>query len=108
MNRWRLRRLSTRGLLYAGAALLALQAAFPFFWMASTSFKLPAEVFAQPPSFIPQDPTFDNFRRLFTATAFLTYYQAGLGAALAVIMFAILMVTTVIYFGLFREEADIG
>jgi multiple sugar transport system permease protein len=38
----------------------------------------------------------------------LTYYQAGLGAALAVIMFAILIVSTVIYFGLFREEADIG
>jgi multiple sugar transport system permease protein len=38
----------------------------------------------------------------------LTYYQAGLGAAIAVIMFAILVVTTVIYFGLFREEANIG
>jgi multiple sugar transport system permease protein len=38
----------------------------------------------------------------------LTYYQAGLGAALAVIMFAILVVCTVIYFGLFRVEADIG
>lgn len=38
----------------------------------------------------------------------LTYYQAGLGAAIAVIMFAILMVSTVLYFGLFREEADIG
>jgi multiple sugar transport system permease protein len=38
----------------------------------------------------------------------LTYYQAGLGAALAVIMFAILIVSTVLYFGLFREEADIG
>jgi multiple sugar transport system permease protein len=38
----------------------------------------------------------------------LTYYQAGLGAALAVIMFGILVVCTVIYFGLFREEADIG
>ena len=38
----------------------------------------------------------------------LTYYQAGLGAALAVIMFAILVVCTVIYFRLFREEADIG
>lgn len=38
----------------------------------------------------------------------LTYYQAGLGAALAVIMFAILMVCTVIYFRLFRAEADIG
>jgi multiple sugar transport system permease protein len=38
----------------------------------------------------------------------LTYYQAGLGAAIAVVMFAILIVTTVIYFRLFREEADIG
>ncbi len=38
----------------------------------------------------------------------LTYYQAGLGAAIAVLMFAILMVSTVLYFGLFREEADIG
>jgi len=38
----------------------------------------------------------------------LTYYQAGLGAALAVVMFAILVVGTVFYFGLFREEADIG
>jgi len=38
----------------------------------------------------------------------LTYYQAGLGAALAVIMFAILVVCTVVYFGMFREEADIG
>lgn len=38
----------------------------------------------------------------------LTYYQAGLGAALAVIMFAILVVCTVTYFRLFREEADIG
>jgi multiple sugar transport system permease protein len=38
----------------------------------------------------------------------LTYYQAGLGAAIAVIMFAILVVCTVLYFGLFREEADVG
>lgn len=38
----------------------------------------------------------------------LTYYQAGLGAALAVIMFAILVVCTIIYFRMFREEADIG
>lgn len=38
----------------------------------------------------------------------LTYYQAGLGAAIAVVMFAILVVCTVVYFGLFREEADIG
>lgn len=75
MNRWRLRHLSARGLVYAGALLLALQAAFPFFWMVSTSFKPPREVFAQPPTFIPQDVTWDNFRRLFTTTNFLVYFR---------------------------------
>jgi multiple sugar transport system permease protein len=38
----------------------------------------------------------------------LTYYQAGLGAALAVVMFGILMVATAIYFQLFRREVEIG
>lgn len=38
----------------------------------------------------------------------LTYYQAGLGAALAVIMFGILMVATAVYFQLFRKEVEIG
>src|SRR5512136_3392482 len=78
MNRRRWRWLSTRGLLYLGAAFLTLQAAFPFFWMASTSFKPPAEVFAQPPSFIPEDPTWDNFHRLFSATGFLIYFRNSL------------------------------
>ncbi len=73
-TRW----LSTRGILYLGAILLALQAAFPFFWMVSTSFKPPSEVFAQPPSFIPQDPTWENFSRLFSATAFLVYFKNSL------------------------------
>jgi ABC-type glycerol-3-phosphate transport system permease component len=78
MTRWRLRQFSARAVLYAGAALLAFQAAFPFLWMASTSFKPPVEVFAQPPSFIPEDPTGDNFRRLFTTTNFLTYFWNSL------------------------------
>ncbi|MGH7321966.1 MAG: carbohydrate ABC transporter permease [Candidatus Rokuibacteriota bacterium] len=38
----------------------------------------------------------------------LTYYQAGLGAALAVVMFGLLMVATVLYFQLFRKEVDVG
>lgn len=38
----------------------------------------------------------------------LTYYQAGLGAALAVVMLLILLVSTVVYFRLFRQEAEIG
>ena len=75
MNRWRLRRVSARGLIYGGALFLVCQAAFPFLWMVSTSFKPPAEVFAQPPGFVPQEPTWDNFHRLFTTTHFLLYFR---------------------------------
>jgi multiple sugar transport system permease protein len=75
MNRRRWQRISKRGFLYGAAALLALQAAFPFFWMVSTSLKPPPEVFAQPPSFVPDEPTLENFQRLFTATSFNTYFR---------------------------------
>ena len=93
MKNFRSRFLSSRTLLYVGAALLSLQAAFPFFWMVSTSFKPPAEVFAQPPSFIPEDPTWENFRRLFTSTNFLVYFKnsvivSGLAVLLTMIVSA--------------------
>ena len=70
-----------RALLYLGAAILVFQAAFPFFWMASTSLKPPGEVFAQPPSFVPQAPTWENFWRLFTDTNFLVYFRNSLVVA---------------------------
>jgi ABC-type glycerol-3-phosphate transport system permease component len=61
--------------------------------MVSTSFKPPAEVFAQPPSFIPEDPTWENFRRLFTSTNFLVYFKnsvivSGLAVLLTMIVSA--------------------
>ncbi len=75
MNRFKIQKFSNRLFLYGAALLLALQASFPFFWMASTSFKPPSEVFAQPPSFIPHQVTWDNFKRLFTSTHFLIYFR---------------------------------
>ncbi|MBI2467395.1 MAG: carbohydrate ABC transporter permease, partial [Candidatus Rokubacteria bacterium] len=75
MSRWRARRAAARVLLYLAAAALVFQAAFPFLWMASTSLKPPGEVFAQPPAFIPERPTLENFRRLFGATHFLVYFR---------------------------------
>ncbi len=89
MKRFKWRLNANRSLIYVGAGLLALQASFPFLWMLSTSFKPPAEVFAQPPSFIPQEPTWDNFRRLFTTTNFLIYFKNSLivsGAAVLLTM----------------------
>ncbi len=75
MTRWRWRKAAGRALLYVGATLLVFQAAFPFLWMASTSLKPPGEVFAEPPAFVPERPTLENFRRLFGATHFLVYFR---------------------------------
>jgi multiple sugar transport system permease protein len=72
------RRALGRALLYGAAALLVLQAAAPLCWMASTSLKPPGEVFAQPPSLVPDAPTLDNFQRLFRDTGFLTYFRNSL------------------------------
>ncbi|MGH7318536.1 MAG: carbohydrate ABC transporter permease [Candidatus Rokuibacteriota bacterium] len=82
----RARRAAARGLLYVGAAVLVFQAAFPFLWMASTSMKPPVEVFAQPPSFVPEAPTLENFWRLFTATNFLIYFRNSLTVAGLVVL----------------------
>lgn len=87
MTRWRVRKVTARGLLYAGAAVLVFQAAFPFLWMASTSVKSPLDVFAEPPSVIPRSPTLENFWRLFTETNFLIYFRNSLKVAgLAVLL----------------------
>jgi ABC-type glycerol-3-phosphate transport system permease component len=69
----RLARRGGRALLYAAAAGLAAQAILPLLWMLSTSLKPPREIFATPPTLIPAAPTLENFARLLTQTAFLTY-----------------------------------
>lgn len=68
-------KIAGRALLYAAALGLAAQAVFPLLWMLSTSLKPPREVLATPPVLIPITPTLENFTRLLTETAFLTYLQ---------------------------------
>ena len=81
MSSRRVRRATARALVYVGAAVLVVQAAFPFLWMASTSVKPPVEVFADPPSFVPEQPTLDNFRRLFGGTNFLVYFRNSMSVS---------------------------
>src|SRR5207247_2340477 len=69
------RRLAWRAFVYAAALGLAAQAVVPLLWMLSTSLKPPREVFATPPTFVPAAPTLENFVRLVTDTAFLTYFR---------------------------------
>ena len=52
-------------------ALLAILTASPLVWMISAAFKQPAEIFNS--SLIPQHPTLENFRYVFTQLPFVRY-----------------------------------
>ncbi len=53
---------------------LILVIVFPLFWMIVTSLKPQYELFARPPSFLPQTVTFEHYWRLLTETPFLHYF----------------------------------
>jgi multiple sugar transport system permease protein len=68
------RRLKHAGV-YLGLTAFSVVLLFPFLWMISTSLKPPNEVFTQVPRWIPEAPTFDNFRTLMVRTAYPTYFR---------------------------------
>jgi len=57
-------------LLFVVAAAGALATSLPFLYMVGTAFKPHAFVLEQPPTFIPSEPTIDNFVRALTTAGF--------------------------------------
>lgn len=51
---------------YALLTVLAIIFMLPIFWMASTSLKLPAEVFAFPMQWVPGEPQWGNYAEAFS------------------------------------------
>jgi ABC-type glycerol-3-phosphate transport system permease component len=51
---------------------------FPLFWMLICSFKPGSELYATPPTFLPNQWTLQNYRDLFIQTNFLTYFANSL------------------------------
>ncbi len=47
----------------------------PMLWMISTSIKIESETITIPPKWIPDNPTFDSYSRLWTEYPFLTYFK---------------------------------
>jgi multiple sugar transport system permease protein len=64
----------TQALLFLGAAAMLL----PFVYMVATSFKPAPEVIAWPPTLLPKNPTWDNYRSLQTAAPFARYFLNSL------------------------------
>ena len=67
--------------------------AFPFFWMVTTEFKSPHEIFAFPPYFFPKDFTLGNLERLFEQTRFLIYFKNSVFVASCTVILTLLVAT---------------
>ena len=73
------------------AVFVAVTALFvmPLVLMVTGAFKTNAEVLAVPPTFLPQNPTLDNFRTVLAEAPYLLWYRNSLVVAMAVTAFAV-------------------
>ena len=65
-------------LVYVLLIALSLIVLFPFFWMVTTSLKQGADMFASPPVWIPNPPTFENYANVFLGGDFSSYLRNSL------------------------------
>ncbi|HSX97815.1 MAG TPA: carbohydrate ABC transporter permease [Streptomyces sp.] len=71
--------------------------AFPFLWLVSTAFKPARELGSLHPTWIPKDPTLDNFRQAFDEQPLLEAALNSLVAALGAAVVAVLIATPMAY-----------
>jgi len=71
--------------------------AFPFLWLVSTAFKPPRELGSLHPTWLPKDPTLDNFRQAFDEQPLLEAALNSLVAALGAAVIAVLIATPMAY-----------
>lgn len=71
---------------YVVLIAIAILMLFPLFWLVGTAFKSPTEnIFQVPPQFIPREPTFNNFVRVWQTNPFGRYlFNSTLVAVLTV------------------------
>ncbi|WP_327113179.1 carbohydrate ABC transporter permease [Streptomyces sp. NBC_01341] len=71
--------------------------AFPFLWLISTAFKPARELGSLHPTWIPRDPTLDNFRQAFDEQPLLRAAANSLTAALCAALIAVVIATPMAY-----------
>ncbi len=64
-----------RSLIITLMVIGGVMVSIPFIWMISSSFKPESEVLAIPPTLFPEDPTFENYIKLFTTMNFAVYLK---------------------------------
>ncbi|WAU84296.1 carbohydrate ABC transporter permease [Streptomyces sp. Qhu-G9] len=87
----------TRAGQYAALLAYLVFLAFPFLWLVSTAFKPPRELGSLHPTWIPRNPTLDNFRQAFDEQPLLDAALNSLVAALGAAVIAVLIATPMAY-----------
>ncbi|MFP1624929.1 carbohydrate ABC transporter permease [Streptomyces sp. 5K101] len=82
---------------YAALACYLVFLAFPFLWLVSTAFKPARELGSLHPTWIPEEPTLDNFRQAFDEQPLLQAAANSLLAALAAALTAVVIATPMAY-----------
>jgi ABC-type glycerol-3-phosphate transport system permease component len=100
------RRFNLNRILSLGGVWLAvLIAVFPLYWLFVTSLKTPLEIFSDTPTLIPQDPTLENYRRIFEGydprrgleVPILPVFRNSIVVALSTTTVSLLVATTAAY-----------
>lgn len=88
---------TTRAAQYVALAAYLVFLAFPFLWLISTAFKPARELGSLHPTWIPRDPTLDNFRQAFDEQPLLRAAGNSLVAALSAALIAVVIATPMAY-----------
>ncbi|MFJ2769350.1 carbohydrate ABC transporter permease [Streptomyces sp. NPDC087300] len=88
---------ATRAAQYLALAAYLVFLAFPFLWLISTAFKPARELGSLHPTWIPKDPTLDNFRQAFDEQPLLQAAGNSLIAALSAALIAVVIATPMAY-----------
>ncbi|MHB8129931.1 MAG: carbohydrate ABC transporter permease [Mobilitalea sp.] len=80
---------------YTVLGIAAVSVMIPILWMLSTSFKIESETITIPPQWIPDNPTFQSYWRLWNEYPFLTYFKNSIiivfGAVILSVLFSSLV-----------------
>ncbi|MFE0176630.1 carbohydrate ABC transporter permease [Streptomyces sp. NPDC059002] len=88
---------TTRAAQYVALAAYLVFLAFPFLWLISTAFKPARELGSLHPTWIPKDPTLENFRQAFDEQPLLQAAGNSLIAALSAALIAVVIATPMAY-----------
>ncbi|MDG4859464.1 carbohydrate ABC transporter permease [Streptomyces sp. T-3] len=88
---------TTRAAQYVALAAYLVFLAFPFLWLISTAFKPAQELGSLHPTWIPKDPTLENFRQAFDEQPLLRAGVNSLVAALSAALIAVVIATPMAY-----------